>query len=530
MPKLRRPVDPRLANKTATINFYDQPVIEAFVRAIGYGSDIKGRNEIACYGSRGDGKTIGWMVGAIEHARQHFKAGYPLPVSWMGVTDTFTSHKLKTIRSFENPIFQGGWRMSDNDHVAKFFLSGACLVHVDLFGVEDQGAKDRLRMECVGMWFEEPAPSAVMVQSTGIDEESWMLGRTSQRVPSHFHPAVCTLNLPDEDHWTWRRWGPTTTPVFANPKNLEEIFALVGMDAPRELKQWPLGSPLSECMGGDDVRQWFRVPVGERAAHAERLNWAAALKQRPDLLRRLILGLPGVIMLGSQVAQGFRRLDHVSPKSLPFIAGEPVYFGFDFGHTPTCVIAQPTFHAGYKILAVKAALHMPGSGVRQLLEEQVIPWLSRFAPWVLRDTDTFAIIGYDPAQGTIESPKGEEADIDNSALTTIREIFDGGDYEPGPVRWEPRREALVNIFMRRNGILIEDNPYTQDLIRALDGRWYYPKTIQGGLSSDKPKKPNHPWEDLGDAFIYLLSRYGVVTGNENRSDQVQLLSNRGTNP
>jgi len=526
MPKTRRPIDPRLRNQIAEINFYGQPVVEKFVQAIGYGTDAKGGNEIACYGSRGDGKTIGWMVGAIEHSRNHFKFGYPLPVSWMGVTDTFTSHKLKTVRSMENPMFKGGWRLTDNDHVARFYLDGACLVHVDLFGIEDQGAKDRLRMECVGMWFEEPAPSAVMVQSTGIDEDSWRLGRTSQRVPSHFHPAVTTLNLPDEDHWTWRRWKPTDTPVFSNPENLREIFQLVGLDPPKELDRYPQGTPIDQCYGGDGDRRWFRVPVGERASHADRLSWASALKERTDLLRRLILGLPGVVMLGSQVAKGFNRDDHTTQATIPFVPGEPVYFGLDFGHTPTCIIGQAVYSRGYRVLAIKAALYMQGAGMRQLFEELVLPWLSRFAPWVLRDTDTFAVIGYDPSQGTVEKPKGEEADIDNAALTTIREMLDGGDYEPGPVSWENRRELLRSVFPRRNGVMIEENEFTLDLIRALDGRWYYPQSIQGGLSSDKPKKPNHPWEDLGDAFCYLLSRYGVLTGNENRSDNIQVQSNR----
>jgi hypothetical protein len=134
--------------------------------------------------------------------------------------------------------------------------------------------------------------------------------------------------------------------------------------------------------------------------------------------------------------------------------------------------------------------------------------------------DSFLIIGYDPS-----GEKGEEADIDNSALQAIRDTLSGGNFEPGPTFWEPRREALVNIFMRRNGVLIERNEFTADLIRALSGRWYAAKSHQGELKSDKPKKPNHPWEDLGDSFIYCVIRYGVLPANEDRSDKIVLQSN-----
>jgi hypothetical protein len=450
--------------------------------------------------------------------------GYPLPVPWVGVTDTFTSHKLKTIKSFENVIFKGGWRLTDNDHVATFYLAGTALVRVDLFGIEDQGAMDRMRMETVGMWFEEPAPSSQMVVSSGVNEDAWSLGLTSQRTPSHFHPAVTTENLPDEDHWTWKRANPHQRPVFSHPEQFKKMFESMGMRWLSEWSKYPQGSPLSECMGNSSVLptvQWFRVPAGERADEESRANWGASLQNRPDLVRRLLLGLPGVIMLGDQVAQGFSREVHVSQKIVPFVPGEPVYFGIDFGHTPTAIIGQPS--GG--VMRIKAGLHLPGAGIQQLFEDLVLPWLGRFAPWVLKAPDDYAFIGYDPAQGSLEKPKGSEADIDNAALVMIQQMLGGGWFESGPIQWEIRKNILVQIFNRRNGILVEDNQFNQDLIRALDGRWFYAKSHQGELRSDKPKKPNHPWEDLGDAFIYLLSRWGVPGLNENAGKPLKILTN-----
>ena len=57
--------------------------------------------EAAAFGARGDGKT-GAIPGLMAwHADLHREAGHQLPVPWLGITDTFTSHEQKTIPSWQ---------------------------------------------------------------------------------------------------------------------------------------------------------------------------------------------------------------------------------------------------------------------------------------------------------------------------------------------------------------------------------------------------------------------------------------------
>src|SRR5690349_3636837 len=99
-PRKHFPSGERLCEMTLTPTLFDFCTAMAEGRA----------QEIMCVGTRGDGKTIGALSGMLMHAKNHQDAGYALPTKWLGVTDTFSSHKAKTFESLEKLFWKGCWR------------------------------------------------------------------------------------------------------------------------------------------------------------------------------------------------------------------------------------------------------------------------------------------------------------------------------------------------------------------------------------------------------------------------------------
>jgi hypothetical protein len=416
-------------------------------------------DETALVGIRGDGKTIAVLSAILAHAEVHKNNGFGLPVPWMAVRDSFANHKVTTLESLNKPLWRGKWKLYENNHLAAFRqgVGKDDLAILKLAGCDNMDSINKLRQEVVGVWVQEAAP---VEESGGVSETAYGIMNSSKgRVMTHHSPTLLDLNYPDEDHWVWKRF-------FTDPQPGTKAFRI----PPRENKHV-------------DPSYWEKMEI--------------ALANRPDLRRRLLGGQPGTIIHGPQVAIGFREDRHVAPSRIYPIKGEPLCFGQDGGHTPATVIGQPYRGA----LRIYAALPMDRGGMRQQYESNVIPWLKTYAPWVMADSSK--VYGcYDP------SIPDDESDSDRNPVHVIRELL-GGRWLPGPVDWEARKGMMISSFnMQVQGAfipaLIIDPVDARLLIQALSTRWHYPMDNQGRTTSDKPKQPNHPWEDLGQAYCYFL--------------------------
>jgi hypothetical protein len=128
----------------------------------------------------------------------------------------------------------------------------------------------------------------------------------------------------------------------------------------------------------------------------------------------------------------------------------------------------------------------------------------QWAPWTRRSTTGGTLVHLiDPSMAT-----PGQTTIRESAERAIRDTLRGRVVK-GPVAWSPRREAVLRVLAPRHAqgrppFLIAPTPETELLRQALRSRWYYPRTPDGRVDRSRPKKPNSPWADLGDALAYLL--------------------------
>lgn len=425
--------------------------------------------EVALFSPRGEGKTQAGIAAMIVHAGEQPEKA--LPVVWCIVRDTWANIKRTTLRDFYMSPWARYLKFPDGGREVIFQCAcretpcrkgHAKLWHAHLFGVDSPGDLERLKGTWGGIWFEEPAPVAVEDISGGIGEDAWAIAHTGLRQPGVRPRAQITANPPQEDHWIWERF---------------------------------MGEGRVATVEG------FQIPIGENkhlpTGYRERM--ALALRNRPDLARRLVHGLPGFVAQGEAVTPEWSEKKHVSAFQLEVLRAVELKIGWDFGLRPSMVFAQVSPLGQLRIYDVLVGDNI---GVEQIIESQAWPLLQG-------KYRGLGIAHYGGPEGFLR----EQSNSEQTAVTTLTRLIPG-PYTPGPVEWAKRRDVLRWIHNHSLGgvgeAVVMDPVGALPLIRACRGGWHYKKLPNGEVIRELPVKDKH--SHPGDAYAAMVAGLGFGAG------------------
>lgn len=424
------------APRTLTIKFKPNPVQHQFIMSRAKADLFSSR--------RGEGKSTALVWAAFAHTLENPGA------HWVFMRDTFenlTKTTQKTFFEWFPPGVMGHYAVTKKEWT---WAEGVAKGTVTWIGMDDPADASRLlSMEMAGFAMDEAAPAAT---SGGIDPMVFELAMTSLRQPGmKSYLAKIAENNPDESHWTYQKFVDPGTDGFL---------------------AWQPHTPENEHNLREDYYADLRV----------------ALKDRPDLVRRLVDGKFGFQSEGRAVTPQWSDETHLAIGLRP-IPKKRVYMLWDWGHNPTCVITQVAPDGRWLILDAMAG---DGIGVEELLDQEVRPlWNERYREGVHPITHI-----YDPA-----GKQREQTSVSRSPIMMVKASL-GGDLRPGPVKINEGLEPLRAVLSRAPGgvgIVRVDRMRAKPVWWALRGGWFYP-IARTGLTSAVPRKNEH--SHPGDAMRY----------------------------
>lgn len=418
-------------------------------------------DEVLVWGSRASGKTQLAAGAVLALAELHLRAGFPGPLRVLSVHASLVDASAKTGRSLEEPMWGGLWALRDDRRVAVASLGGREVALLDFVGAQDVTTKERLRASCHVVHGEELV--GTLDEAGGIDERSIELAETSMlRLEGRRRVVVLTTNPGSREHWVYQRF-------------------------------------LAEDR--DPRRVAVHVPSRDRLSEAGVAAQAAPFRDSADLRARLVEETWTDLKLGPEVAVGYTPAKHVAAAPLWLVPRAPVWLGWDTApgsHVHAGVICQrngPT-------IRVFAAFASGNTGLRQFIDERVVPWFTARARWALGAANAREWLTHvlDPAAETAEG-----GDADQHAERRIRESI-GGRVQYGAAHWQPRLGPLLAVLREGSDVTLQIDPGPEcDLIRrALAGQWHYDLTRGGMVERDAPAKNERLFADVGDALCYVL--------------------------
>ena len=175
--------------------------------------------------------------------------------------------------------------------------------------------------------------------------------------------------------------------------------------------------------------------------------------------------------------------------------GLPLLLGWDFGLSPACVICQLV---GKQLRIIKEFIETDGSINK--LAPVVWSWLSTECLTWVHDSDRMIKSFIDPAGFN-------RAETDEGTCAKVLRAEGFKKLLPGPVRWEPRRQAVEHFLTRTygsgSGLLVaeDDCPITYE---GFNGGYQYPEKVRE-IEPNKIMPLKNKFSHPHDAIQYVCA-------------------------
>ena len=318
---------------------------------------------------------------------------------------------------------------------------------------------------------------------------------------------IMDTNSPDDEHW-WYQLDvdghfPSSDTPEADRESTREAFEF--FNCPPPLIKEPDGT-YSENPEAENIKN---LPDG----YGYYLDMIPG--NTPDHINVMILGNYGSLFDGKLVYPSYNDHFHVAKQPITPTPGLPIALGWDFGHTPACVIGQRQANGQIRILDEVIG---DDTNIKSFAIDQVLPLLN--GPKYREFEIAFSYA--DPAGHTEGEAKGDSCiDVLNDhnlmkdvhgrtieqPVKLIERVRTEAYYDPSNSidrRINGVESVLTHLIRGQPGYLL--SPTCTKLRKAKLGGYCY-EVIRGknGLYQEKPSK-NH-YSHVSDAEQYLMGGY-----------------------
>lgn len=321
-----------------------------------------------------------------------------------------------------------------------------------------------------------------------------------ENAPKYFRGIVIDTNPPKMRHW------------------LYDMFEIDKPDGFKMFKTPP--GLLRDAEGTNGYRLNPDADNLENLSDPESYYMNMTMTGNEEFIKVAALGEYGQIREGQPIYAEYNDDIH-SVDSIEIDFNEPLYLGWDFGLTPTCLVTQ--FVNG-QLRAIQEFVTPFNTSVEELAESRVLPWLNSLADdngYARNSLEIFSV--YDPSD-----PKGSAVKISPSMV--LNQL--GFNARPSPTNLiQPRIDAVKFFLNKLVGgkpafILAKHN--CQILREGFINEYRFRKinTMAGEKLEEKPDK-THPYSDIHDSCQYVsLICHGEYYCTKNDLDVDSLIKER----